>query len=184
MKLIIGLGNPGTEYQLTRHNFGFLALEELAKKHQLKWQERKKEKAETCEFILGKEKIILARPLTFMNDSGFAVANLKRFYKIKTENIVIIYDDLDLDFGKIKISYNRSAGGHNGVSSIIQYLKSKEFIRLRLGIAPQKGPAEKFVLQKFSVAQKKQLTEIIDTSHLALENILKEGKELAANKYN
>lgn len=184
MKLIIGLGNPGKEYQFTRHNFGFLSLDSLAEKHKLSWQKHKKDPIEICQFDLSDEKIILAKPLTMMNNSGLAVSILKKFYKIKTESIIVIHDELALDFGKIKISYNRSAGGHNGLDSIIQHLKSKEFTRLRLGIGPQKGASENFVLEKFSSAQKKQLAEIIDTSHLALESIIQDGQELASNKYN
>ena len=96
----------------------------------------------------------------------------------------MVYDELALDFGQMRISQNKSAGGHNGVQSIIQNIKSKEFIRLRLGIGPQMGVAEKFVLHRFSSEEKKKLPEIIDTTYLALETILKEGVDKAANKYN
>ncbi|MBT7553509.1 aminoacyl-tRNA hydrolase [bacterium] len=184
MKLIIGLGNPDKEYQWTRHNFGWLALDNLATKYELKWHKHKISQADVAEFRLNKEKIVLAKPLTFMNNSGLAVAALKQFYKVSVKDVVVVYDELALDFGQIRISQNRSAGGHNGVESIIQNIKSKEFARVRLGIGPQLGVAEKFVLHKFSSEEKKKLPEIIDTAYLALETILKEGVDKAANQYN
>lgn len=184
MKLIIGLGNPESKYQWTRHNFGWLALESLAQKNNLHWRKHKISQAETSEFSINKHKIILAKPLTFMNNSGLAVMALKQFYKTPIKDIIIIYDDLALDFGKLRISHSRSAGGHNGLDSIIQHLKSKDFTRLRMGIGPQQGVAEKFVLHRFSTEEKKRLPEIIDTSHLALEEIILKGFIEAANKYN
>jgi len=184
MKLIIGLGNPEEKYHWTRHNFGWLALDNLARKYELKWRKHKISKADFAELQLDKEKIILAKPLTFMNNSGLAVIALKQFYKISVKDIIVVYDELALDFGQIRISQNRSAGGHNGVQSIIQNIKSKEFTRLRLGIGPQMGVAEKFVLHRFSSEEKKKLLEIMDTAYLALETIIKEGVDKAANKYN
>ncbi len=184
MKLVIGLGNPEAKYQWTRHNFGWLVLDNIANKKQLTWKKHKVSLSEVAEFSLGAEKIILAKPLTFMNNSGLAVQALKHFYKITPKNIIVIYDDLDLPFGKIRISANRSGGGHNGVNSIIEHLKSKEFIRIRLGLAPQQGKAEDFVLQNFSVEQKKKIPEIADTAALALETIIAESPDIAANKYN
>jgi len=184
MKLIIGLGNPESNYQWHRHNFGYLALDNIASKNNLTWQQHKISNSLVVEFQLGKEKILLAKPLTFMNNSGLAVQALKHFYKIPDKNIIVIHDDLDLDFGKLRISYNRSAGGHNGLISIIEQIKSKDFTRIRLGIGPQKGKAEDFVLKDFSKEEKKQLPEITDTVYLALETILNDGTDKAANKYN
>ncbi len=184
MKLIVGLGNPGKEYQNTRHNFGFLTLDSLVEKRQLTWQENKDSQSLVATDQIDSEKIILCQPQTFMNNSGLAVQKLKKFYKIKNEDIMIIYDDIDLPFGIFRIAAKRSAGGHKGVESIIQHLKSTDFIRLRLGIGPQTGNAEDFVLQKFNLAEKKKLPEIIDSCHLALEIILKDGWQEAANKYN
>lgn len=184
MKLIIGLGNPGDDYEFTRHNFGHLVVDHFAQKNKLKWKKHKDLQAEITDLKIGLEKIILAKSLTFMNESGQAVAHLKKFFKLKTEDIIVVYDDLAFNFGTLKIAYDRSAGGHNGLASIIQYLKSQKFTRIRLGIGPQTGVAEKFVLQKFNLTQKKQLPKIIDTSQLALEMIIKDGLEIAANKYN
>jgi peptidyl-tRNA hydrolase, PTH1 family len=184
MKLIIGLGNPESKHQWTRHNFGWLALDSLAQKNHLQWHKHKISQAETTEVLINKQKVILAKPLTFMNNSGLAVVALKQFYKTPIKDLIIIYDDLALDFGKLRISHSRSAGGHNGLDSIIQHLKSKDFTRLRLGIGPQLGVAEKYVLHRFSAEEKKRLPEIIDTSHLALEEIIIKGHVEAANKYN
>lgn len=184
MKLIVGLGNPGKEYQQTRHNFGFLVLDNLAAKNKITWSEDKNSQALIAQYQGSLEKTILCQPQTFMNNSGETVQKLKKFYKIKNEDIVIIYDDLDLPLGLIRIAAKRSSGGHNGLESIIQHLKSTDFIRLRLGIGPQIGSAENFVLKKFSANEKKKLPEIIDYCHLALEIILKDGWQEAANKYN
>ncbi len=184
MRLVVGLGNPGSTYQWTRHNFGYLALDNIAKKNKLVWKKHKSSNSTIAEFKIGSEKIILAKPLTFMNNSGIAVQALKNFYKILSKNIIVLYDDLDLPFGKLRISANRSGGGHNGVNSLIEQIKSKEFARIRLGLGPQQGKAEDFVLKNFSPAEKKKLAEITDTVALALETIIIEGIDKAANKYN
>ena len=184
MKLIIGLGNPGTDYEFTRHNFGYLVINHLADLHQLKWQKNKDLQAEISELKIGSEKIILAKSLTFMNESGQAVVRLKKFFKLKNEDIIVIYDDLAFDFGSLKIAFDRSAGGHNGLSSIIQYLKSQKFIRLRLGIGPQLGLAEKFVLLKFNTAQKKLLVKILAKACEALNDLVMLGLAKATTKYN
>jgi len=184
MKLIIGLGNPDKEYEMTRHNFGWLVLDSLAAKKEVNWTKHKQSNSLIASWQGKKEKIVLAKPLTYMNNSGKAAKALKQFYKIPTNKIFAIYDDIDLPYGKIRISKNRSAGGHKGIDSMIEQLKSKDFKRIRLGIGPQKGKAEEFVLKKFSSAEKKQLNEILDTSHLILEYALENSFDEAANKYN
>ena len=119
-----------------------------------------------------------------MNESGKAVRGLKSFYKLPTNKIIIIHDDIDLPFGKIRLSKKRGAGGHRGIEDVIKYLKSKDFKRVRMGIGPQKGKSEEFVLKKFNSEEKKKLSEIIDTSHLIIETLLDKGFEQASNKYN
>ncbi|MDD5341338.1 MAG: aminoacyl-tRNA hydrolase [Patescibacteria group bacterium] len=167
MKLIIGLGNPGPDYKNTRHNVGFRLLDELMIHGLFDLSEFKTEKkfnAEVSEGTFGAEKIILAKPTTFMNDSGAAVLALKTFYKIKSSEIIVIQDDLDLPIGKIRISTESSSAGHKGIDSIIQKLKSKTFIRIRVGIANELKeiiPADKFVLQKFSEEDEEILEGII-----------------------
>ena len=153
MYLIIGLGNPGSEYKNTRHNLGWLVLDALAKT----WKPSKKFKAELAELaelagLTDKAKVILAKPRTFMNDSGASVRLLSQFYKITPDHLLVVHDDLDLPLGTLKISTNSGAAGHHGVESIIEALGTKNFTRLRLGIGPRpaKIPGDKFVLQRFS----------------------------------
>ena len=126
MKLIIGLGNPKKKYKYTRHNFGFLSLNSLSKKNNLTWKKHKISNSLITDFKYNKEKIILAKPQTFMNNSGSAVKLLKQYYKLPTNKIIVIYDDLDLPFNKLRISKSKSAGGHKGVDSIIKYLNKNK----------------------------------------------------------
>lgn len=133
MKLIVGLGNPGRKYQNTRHNVGFLVVDAVAKRYNQDFRQEKF-KANYCEFSLKGEKIILIKPLTFMNLSGESVVQFVNFYKIDNEDILVVSDDLNLPIGKLRIRKNGSSGGQNGINSIIQHLSSKEFPRLRVGI--------------------------------------------------
>ncbi len=162
MKIIVGLGNPGEKYELTRHNAGFLAVDALARKYEAGWRRSKKFNAETAD-IPG---VTLLKPLTFMNNSGLAVRAVMSFYKLLpafaflrssggdlSEVLTVIHDDIDIDLGKYKISAASGSAGHKGVESIIRHLKTKKFRRLRLGIRTdysQNIPTEKFVLQRFS----------------------------------
>jgi peptidyl-tRNA hydrolase, PTH1 family len=163
--LIVGLGNPGREYQATRHNVGFLAVKFLAEK--LKWgdfKEQKKFQAEILETKFQAKKIIMAKPQTFMNNSGEAVAALKNFYKIPSQNIIIIYDELDLPMGKIRVRPDGSSAGHNGIKSIIEHLGTDKFWRVRIGIGNElkgKMEAANFVLSKFSKEEKSLLIKNI-----------------------
>ena len=145
MFLIVGLGNPGKKYEKTRHNVGFMVIDELEKKELPK-------------------KAKLLKPETFMNNSGIAVNNLMSFYKIKPENLWVIQDDIDLLIGKIRISKNRGSGGHRGIESIIKETGTKDFYRIRIGICPLKGKPEyleKFVLQSFSKEEEVILNKAI-----------------------
>lgn len=179
MLLIIGLGNPGKKYEKTRHNVGFMVLDKLRADLELgSWAVNKKYRAEVTEGKIGKEKILLVKPQTFMNNSGQAVATAVKFYKIKPADIWVIHDDLDLPLGKIKIQRNRSAAGHHGVQSIIDALGTQDFVRFRVGIAPAK-PTKKsgadFVLSKFSPTEaiilSKTLTNAVEAIKLALWRI-------------
>ena len=153
MKLIIGLGNPGEEYKKTRHNAGFLAMEKLvlSSKYQV-LSTQSKFNAEISQGIIDNEKTILVKPLIFMNNSGQAVKAVVDYYKIDLENIIVIHDDLDIPLGEYKLSKNKNSGGHKGVQSIIDYLGTKDFTRIRIGIAVEnkKTPTEKFVVERFS----------------------------------
>jgi len=166
MKLIIGLGNPGKKYEKTRHNLGFLAINKLAEKIGMgDWKIKMQFNANITQGNFNNEKIILAKPQTFMNNSGIAVKSITDYYKIPAEDILIIHDDIDLELGEIKIQKNRGSAGHKGVQSIIDSLKTKNFIRIRIGIKLVSEEtiisAEKFVLQKFSKEEEKTVQEII-----------------------
>jgi len=159
-KLIIGLGNPGKEYENTRHNTGFLFVDALAEKlNAPEFVYDKKLKAE-----ISKSKILIARPQIFINKSGDAVLALSKFFKIKPENILVIHDDIDILWGNYKFSFGRSSAGHKGVESIIKALKTKNFWRLRIGIQPaieKRVSADKIILKKFTPAELKILNQTI-----------------------
>lgn len=175
MRIIIGLGNPGKKYESTRHNAGFMAMDALAENLGLAWENNKKFKAE----IAKNDNIILAKPLTFMNDSGTSAATILSYFKLMPENsdlskiLTVIHDDLDIEFGKYKISINSRSAGHKGVESIIGALKTKNFKRVRIGIKPEpavKIPADKFVLQKFSGQEKNIIKKITPDMLLAVRD--------------
>jgi len=190
MKLIVGLGNPGKKYENTWHNVGFLAIDHIEAKEAgefLKCKNSKKHKAEVCENSRPEEKIILAKPQTFMNNSGQAVRSLVKFYKIEPQDLWVIHDDIDLPVGKIRISQNASAAGHKGIQSIINELGTQEFVRFRIGIqpiTPMKVPAEKYVLQKIKKDDKVVIDEMIKTVLAAIEVSSAEGITEAMNQFN
>jgi PTH1 family peptidyl-tRNA hydrolase len=175
MRIIVGLGNPGQKYEKTRHNFGFMAVDILARRKNLSWKDNKKFKA----LIAEDSDYILVKPLTFMNDSGKAVVGVMRYSKRLpfagilplrknidlSDSLVVIHDELDLPFNTFKLSTNSGSAGHNGVQSIIDSLKTKNFKRLRLGVASpakEKIPGDKFVLQRFTPEEESQLNALID----------------------
>ncbi|MCK4553938.1 aminoacyl-tRNA hydrolase [Candidatus Parcubacteria bacterium] len=167
MKLIIGLGNPGEKYEKTRHNAGFLTVDKLVSSSKYPGlSTQSKFNAEISQGTIDDEKIILAKPQTFMNNSGQAVKAIVDYYKIDLENIIVIHDDLDIPLGEYKISKNKNSGGHKGVQSIIDYLGTKDFTRTRIGIGVQdlscKIPTEKFVLEKFSGKEMGIVEEVIE----------------------
>jgi len=181
MKLIVGLGNPGKRYEKTRHNVGFLVLDalrdSLAQRNSFsEWQLSKKFNAYTCGGTVHGEKVILAKPLTFMNASGHAVQLIGHFYKMTAEHLLVVHDDKDLPLGEIKMQDNRGHAGHNGVKSIIQSIKSQAFWRVRLGIKStnekKMSNTSKFVLGKFGVFKKKTLKEMIVRAVVLIEEDL------------
>lgn len=185
MIIIIGLGNPGKKYKDTRHNIGFQVINEFREKNNFpEFKLSKKFNALISENILGSKKIILAKPQTFMNNSGKAVRPLINFYKITSQNLFIIHDDIDLFLGKIKISFARGSAGHKGIESIIKEIGTKNFIRFRLGIQPKKGKpqnTESFVLQKFSKQEKETLDKIIKKTTEAIKEKI---KGITTNNYD
>jgi len=175
MKLIVGLGNPGNEFNNTRHNIGFAALDFTREELDLpKFKLDKKLKAE----ISKNENIILAKPQTFMNNSGEAVSLIKKYYKVKLSDIIILRDDVDIQVGKIKIKKGSTGAGHKGIQSIIKYLKSKNFWQIKIGVANEmirtKIPTQKFVLQKFTKEDLKAAKDIPDKTISEINKIIKE----------
>jgi PTH1 family peptidyl-tRNA hydrolase len=145
MKLVIGLGNPGAQYEQTRHNVGFRVVDKLAAKLGWKWTERRS-RAILASGMLGPEKVVLVKPITYMNNSGEAVSELMRWYKVQPEDILVVYDELDLPVGKIRLKSNGSAAGHHGMESITRYLHTHQFPRLRIGIGRPRGEGSDHVL--------------------------------------
>jgi PTH1 family peptidyl-tRNA hydrolase len=186
MWLIIGLGNPGPKYEWTRHNCGFMVIDELARRagKQVKAPECQ---ALTARAIVSGEEAILAKPQTFMNLSGVAVAALIKKYEVRERSsILVVSDDLALPFGKIRIRAHGSAGGHNGLKSIVEKLGGLDFPRLRLGIAPDHpvNDAADFVLSEFPKKDRDALARIVALAADAVEDLLKTGVANAMSKYN
>lgn len=182
--LVVGLGNPGREYAGNRHNIGFMAIDRLAQSHHAQTG-RFKHKAMTGDFRLGEHKIVLAKPQTYMNNSGDAVGPLTKFYKIDPANVIVVYDELDLEFGVIRIREKGSAGGHNGMKSIIKHI-GPDFPRIRLGIGrpPGKMPVKAYVLQDFGKKDDEVVDLILDRTASAIETIVKESVNLAMSRFN
>lgn len=189
-KLLVGLGNPGARYERTRHNVGFMALEHFIRSlGPVSWQE--KFSGRFFRWRLDCNSVFLAEPLTYMNRSGRFVAPLARFYKIPLVNILVVHDDLDLAFGRIKVVAKGGSGGHNGVRSLIAELGSSEFARIRIGIGrPPKNdqgyamPVDHFVLSPFSDEEEKQLDPVLARCDQALELFAREGVTAAMNRVN
>ncbi len=192
MKLIVGLGNPGQKFQKTRHNIGFRVVDEFVKRNSFPiFKLSKRDKSLISEGFFNNQKIIIAKPQTFMNLSSKAVKLLNTKYKVQDTNLWVIHDDIDLPLGKIKIVENRGAAGHKGVQSIIEELSTKNFIRFRVGIKPTMSifstiveNVDKFVLKKFNKGEEEIVMKVIGKTVEAIEVAIKEGIEKAMNKFN
>ncbi len=181
MKLITGLGNIGDRYCFTRHNAGFMVLDKWALDNNFAFREDKKLKC----FITKMGDNLLIKPTTFMNLSGESVRAVMDYYKIDVKDLLIIYDDISLDLGRIRFRANGSDGGHNGIKSIIKHVGTKEFDRLKIGIGPQPNiPSENYVLQNFPKEQMDELKIVLKKSIEAVEFYLANGIEKAQNKFN
>jgi len=183
--VIVGLGNPGAKYENTRHNVGFDTVEFLSKRHDIRLG-KLKHKALIGDGEIGGRKVILAKPQTFMNLSGESVREIVEWYKIPVKNIIIIYDDIDLPVGKLRLRPKGSAGTHNGMRSVIYQLQSEEFPRIRIGIdkPPEGWDLISYVLSRFSADERKKIDEAVEKAADAVETILKSGIDSAMNKYN
>jgi len=189
MKIIVGLGNPGEKYENSRHNTGFMVADELLRNlmpvEKALWKESKKFSA----LMARLPDLFLAKPQTFMNASGFAVAKIASFYKIRPSDIWVIHDDLDLSLGKVKIRKKGGFGGHRGVKSVIEQLGTDELVRFRIGIGhpglgSSKDEVEKYVLASFCSGEKSKIKKAIKKTTKAVEMALQEGLERAMNKFN
>jgi len=185
MILVVGLGNPGKEYTLTKHNVGFLVVDELGKRVGI---DVKKDKFQSLcgEGFLEGNKILLLKPQTYMNRSGGAVSSASDFYKIPPENIIVIHDEMDISLGRIMIKPGGGSAGNNGIKSIISHLGTKDFIRLRIGIGKPsaKSDGASHVLSSFSKSEGAMVEDSIQTSADAVLEIINNGLEKAMNKYN
>lgn len=185
MKLIVGLGNPGREYELTRHNIGFMAIDELAKRWNISLNEQKFKGVFGAGFVNG-EKVILLKPLTYMNLSGESIRPLMDYYKIDVEDFVVLYDDLDIPVGKLRLRMKGSAGGHNGVKSTISHLGTQEFQRIRMGIdRPKNGmKVVDYVLGRFTSEEIPDVNHSIEKAADACEEWLNKPFLQIMNTFN
>jgi peptidyl-tRNA hydrolase, PTH1 family len=186
MKLVIGLGNPGAEYERTRHNVGFRVVDKLAAKHGWKWNERRS-RAVLASGTIGSEKVVLVKPLTFMNLSGQTVGELVRWYKVSPEDVLVVYDELDLPVGKIRLRAEGSAAGHNGLRDIIAHLHTNQFPRLRVGIGHPRSSrirGRDHVLSAPSGDERILLETGEDRAVDAVEMAITQGLERAMNVVN
>lgn len=186
MKLIVGLGNPGKTYDNTRHNIGFMCVDAWLKQNYTTFSLNKKFEAEMAELNVNNNKVVVIKPQTFMNSSGSSVSKVMNYYNIELDDLIVIQDDLDLDFGKIRLKFNSSSGGQNGIKDIINHLHSQEFLRIKVGIKNQfkQNPAD-FVLANFNQEEKQQLEQIIAQVCAILDDFSRgEARSDLMNKYN
>jgi PTH1 family peptidyl-tRNA hydrolase len=185
VKLIVGLGNPGKKYQHTRHNLGFLVIDRLARQNHIAVTKK------LCGALIGEwgangENVILAKPQTFMNRSGTAVKEVLREYRGGSADLLVIYDDLDLPFGRIRIRTHGGAGGHRGIASIMENLAGAPFCRIRVGVGRPPGAmdAADFVLESFNAGEVGELSEILDRAAASVDCLLRDGVRRAMELYN
>ena len=182
MKLVVGLGNPGKEYEKTRHNIGYMFLDFIT--NNASFSLNKKFNAMEYEMIIGNEQIIFIKPLTFMNLSGEAVIKYANFYKINPADILVIQDDLDMDLGKYKLLFNRGDGGHNGIKNIILNLGTKAFLRLKIGISKASINTKDYVLGKLNKNEYDTLIMIFEKLKDFIYDYVTINHELLMGKYN
>ena len=183
MFLIVGLGNPGKEYEDTRHNIGFKVVDNIAKEYNIEIN-RQKFKGTYGEGFIGGEKVILLKPTTFMNLSGESVRAVVDFYNLDNDKILVIYDDISLEVGTLRIREKGSAGGHNGIKSIIAHLDGDVFSRIKVGVGQPNGDLIKYVLGKFTKEEVVVLSETIEASTKATRDIIKSDVKTAMNQFN
>lgn len=183
MFLIVGLGNPGSEYENTRHNIGFKVVDNIAKEYNIEIN-RQKFKGIYGEGFIDGEKVILLKPTTYMNLSGESIREVVDFYKLTNEQVLVIYDDISLDVGRLRIREKGSAGGHNGIKSIISHLGTDIFPRIKVGVGQPNVELVNYVLGKFNKEEMLVLNESIDASTKASRDIIKNDVKTAMNQFN
>lgn len=185
MKIIVGLGNPGAKYAGTRHNVGFSVIDELAERYNIK-ADTKKHKALVGKGVYEGEKLILAMPQTFMNLSGESVREIMDFYKCTPEDLIVVYDDIDLAVGRIRVRERGSAGGHNGMKNIIQHVGSQDFVRVRVGIGSKPANMElaDYVLSRFGKNELEDIRHSCTLACDAITTIITDSAVTAMNRYN
>jgi peptidyl-tRNA hydrolase, PTH1 family len=185
VRLIAGLGNPGKEYRLSRHNFGFMVVDRLAKAYKIRyfWP---RYQGRAAKVRIGEEEVMLLKPHTYMNLSGNSVAAAMKRLNLYTEQLVVIHDDLDLELGTIKIGFGLKSAGHKGLESIIEQMKTNDFYRIRLGIGKPENKAQvvDYVLMPFAKQDSDKVQAVIEEACSALEVLIKDGLEKAQNIYN
>ncbi|MEJ2149657.1 MAG: aminoacyl-tRNA hydrolase [Chloroflexota bacterium] len=184
-RLIVGLGNPGRKYRANRHNVGFMVVDQLAERNQMEFTRQQSDSFVSVGAIGGAQ-VVLAKPQTFMNKSGISVAALRRFYKVADENLLVIFDDLDLPVGTIRIRPFGGSSGHNGMKSLIERLGTQGFPRLRIGIGkpPGKMDPARYVLKDFDKDQRPIIEQVCDQAARAVETWIEYGIESAMTEYN
>ena len=183
--VVIGLGNPGKKYRRTRHNVGFDTIECLGESHNIKIS-KIKYKSVYGEGRIGNEKVLLVKPQTYMNNSGITALEIRRYYDVPVENIIVVYDDVDIDFGALRIRPKGSAGSHNGMKSMIYHLQNDEFSRIRIGVGRPEGQQDlaSFVLNDFNKDEREIISSTIKKASEAVEAIIIKGINKAMNEYN
>ena len=182
--LVVGLGNPGPQYEKTRHNVGFMVVDALAARERARFSVHKKSGADAVTIRLAGRQVILAKPRSYMNLSGKPVAALARFFSVDPANLVVVHDELDLDYGTLRLKMGGGEGGHNGLRSISQALGTKDYLRTRVGIGHPPGrmdPAD-YVLKPFSTVERKELDLVCEEAADAVELLLRVGLEAAQNQ--
>lgn len=178
---IVGLGNPGQQYNITRHNIGWMLIDEIANSNRCILQLKNKEKAYLGDFHLQGHKVILCKPITYMNLSGEAVQPLMAYYNVPLENLLVLSDDVTLDFGRSRLRTQGSSGGQKGIQSIIKRMGSQDFSRLRMGIGPKREGQDlaSFVLQRFPKNELEALPEFLDTMRRGVERFITQDADTA-----
>ncbi len=188
MIIIVGLGNPGQKFENTPHNLGFAVVDIFKERNDFPdFSLSKKFNVQISEAVFNNEKIILAKPQTFMNLSGVSIKKMTKNYKLETESLIVVHDDIDLALRKIKIAVGRGSAGHKGIESIIKECGTKDFARFRVGVKPNSGEMknpERFVLRKFDKTEEKTIKEVIERTAEAIEFAITQGVEKTMNEYN